>query len=204
MRQRIMLASVLLLKPKLLIADEPTTALDTLSQREVLELMVELAHDNGAAVLLITHDLGLVARYTERAVVLEKGRLMESGTTAQILQHPRNPYTQRLVASLPRGRADLMPPPDSAATVLEVREACIEYPGRAGLWRTGAPKRVVHGVDLEVRAGEIVAIVGASGSGKSTLGRAILGLKPLAAGDHSFRWDRSRRNDCRATQAVPA
>jgi peptide/nickel transport system ATP-binding protein len=186
MRQRIMLASVLLLKPKLLIADEPTTALDTLSQREVLELMVELAHDNAAAVLLITHDLGLVARYTERAIVLEKGRLMESGATAQILGHPRNPYTQRLVASLPRGRGDLKPPPDSAATVLEVRKACIEYPGRAGFWRAGAPQQVVHGVDLDVRAGEIVAIVGASGSGKSTLGRAILGLKPLATGTIRF------------------
>jgi len=105
MRQRIMLAAVLLLKPKLLIADEPTTALDTLSQREVLELMVELAHDDGAAVLLITHDLGLVARYTERAIVLEKGRLMEIGSTRQILTAPQNAYTQRLVASLPRGGA---------------------------------------------------------------------------------------------------
>ncbi|HWM66386.1 MAG TPA: ABC transporter ATP-binding protein [Steroidobacteraceae bacterium] len=186
MRQRIMLASVLLLKPKLLIADEPTTALDTLSQREVLELMVELAHDNGAAVLLITHDLGLVARYTERAIVLEKGRLMESGFTDEILANPQNPYTQRLVASLPRGRADLVPPPDSAPTLLQVRQACIEYPGRPGIWRAGVPTQVVHGVSLDVRAGEIVAVVGASGSGKSTLGRAVLGLKPLAAGTISF------------------
>jgi peptide/nickel transport system ATP-binding protein len=186
MRQRIMLASVLLLKPKLLIADEPTTALDTLSQREVLELMVELAHDNGTAVLLITHDLGLVARYTERAIVLEKGRLMESGYTDQILANPQNPYTQRLVASLPRGREDLVPPPETAPVVLEVRKTCIEYPGRPGFWRNGVPHQVVHGVDLDVRAGEIVAIVGASGSGKSTLGRAILGLKPLAAGTIRF------------------
>ena len=186
MRQRIMLASVLLLKPKLLIADEPTTALDTLSQREVLELMVELAHDNGTAVLLITHDLGLVARYTERAIVLEKGRLMESGYTDQILANPQNPYTQRLVASLPRGSGDLVPPEDSAPVVLEVRKACIEYPGRPGFWRSAVPHQVVHGVDLDVRAGEIVAIVGASGSGKSTLGRAILGLKPLAAGTIRF------------------
>jgi peptide/nickel transport system ATP-binding protein len=182
MRQRIMLASVLLLRPKLLIADEPTTALDTLSQREVMELMVELARDTGAAVLLITHDLGLVARYTQRAIVLEKGRLMESGTTEQILLEPRNPYTQRLVASLPRGGGDLTPVPATVPTILEVREASIEYPGRPGLFRRAAPRRVVQGVNLEVREGEIVAIVGASGSGKSTLGRAILGLKPLAAG----------------------
>jgi peptide/nickel transport system ATP-binding protein len=186
MRQRIMLASVLLLQPKLLIADEPTTALDTLSQREVMELMVELAHDTGAAVLLITHDLGLVARYTQKAIVLEKGRLMESGTTEQILLEPRNPYTQRLVASLPRGGGDLAAVPASAPTVLEVRGASIEYPGRPGLFRRALPKRVVHGVSLDVREGEIVAIVGASGSGKSTLGRAVLGLKPLAAGTIRF------------------
>jgi peptide/nickel transport system ATP-binding protein len=186
MRQRIMLASVLLLKPKLLIADEPTTALDTLSQREVLELMVELAHDNGTAVLLITHDLGLVARYTERAIVLEKGRLMESGYTEQILANPQSPYTQRLLASLPRGTGHLEPVADSAPIVLEARKTCIEYPGRPGFWRRGIPQQVVHGVDLDVRAGEIVAIVGASGSGKSTLGRAVLGLKPLAAGTIRF------------------
>jgi peptide/nickel transport system ATP-binding protein len=187
MRQRIMLAAVLLLKPKLLIADEPTTALDTLSQREVLELMVELAHDNGAAVLLITHDLGLVARYTERAIVLEKGRLMETGSTCQILSEPQNPYTQRLVASLPRGDTAGNAVPASAPNVVEVRNVSIEYPGRSGLWRAGTPTQVVHGVDLDVRSGEIVAIVGASGSGKTTLGRAILDLKPLAAG--SIRFD---------------
>jgi peptide/nickel transport system ATP-binding protein len=186
MRQRIMLASVLLLQPKLLIADEPTTALDTLSQREVMELMVELAHDTGAAVLLITHDLGLVARYTRKAIVLEKGRLMESGTTQQILLNPRNPYTQRLVASLPRGGADLAAVPASVPTILQVRGASIEYPGRPGLFRRAIAKRVVHGVNLDVREGEIVAIVGASGSGKSTLGRAVLGLKPLAAGAVRF------------------
>ncbi len=186
MRQRIMLASVLLLKPKLLIADEPTTALDTLSQREVMELMVELARDTGAAVLLITHDLGLVARYTNRAIVLEKGCLMESGTTEQILLNPRNPYTQRLVASLPKYSGDLASVPASVPSILEVREAAIEYPGRPGLFRRATPKRVVHGVSLDLREGEIVAVVGASGSGKSTLGRAVLGLKPLAAGSVRF------------------
>jgi peptide/nickel transport system ATP-binding protein len=186
MRQRIMLASVLMLQPKLLIADEPTTALDTLSQREVLELMVELCRDTGAAVLLITHDLGLVARYTTRAVVLEKGRLMERGTTEQILRNPQNPYTRRLVESLPRAQGDVPGVPASAPLVLEVSNASVDYPGRPGLLRRAAPKRAVHGVSLEVRAGEIVALVGASGSGKSTLGRAALGLKPLSAGAIRF------------------
>jgi peptide/nickel transport system ATP-binding protein len=186
MRQRIMLASVLLLQPKLLIADEPTTALDTLSQREVLELMVGLARDTGAAVLLITHDLGLVARYTTRAVVLEKGRLMEVGTTEQILSAPRSPYTRRLVESLPRGHAELAEVPASVPVVLEVNNVSIEYPGRPGLFTRGEAKRVVHDVSLDVRAGEIVALVGASGSGKSTLGRAVLDLKPLAAGTVRF------------------
>jgi peptide/nickel transport system ATP-binding protein len=185
MRQRIMLASVLLLKPKLLIADEPTTALDTLSQREVMELMVELAAEHGVAILLITHDLGLVARYAQRVVVLEKGVSVETGATRQVLGAPEHPYTQRLVASLPRRPQGRVQRP-SAPPILEVRDCAIEYPGKAGLFRRGAPKRVVQGVSLSVGAGEIVAVVGASGSGKTTVGRAVLGLKPLAAGTIMF------------------
>ncbi len=186
MRQRIMLASVLLLKPRLLIADEPTTALDTLSQREVLELMVELARDSGTAVLLITHDLGLVARYTERVIVLEKGKMVEEGRTREVLATPSHPYTRRLVGSLPRRAADRAVVPATAPIILSVAGACVEYAGRPGLLRRGTPKRVVHGVDLNVRSGEIVAVVGASGSGKTTLGRAVLGLKPLASGSITF------------------
>src|SRR5262245_25372403 len=102
MRQRIMLASVMLLKPKLLIADEPTTALDTLTQREVLDLMVALARDHGTSVMLITHNLGLVARYAQRAVVLRQGRLVETGGASQILSAPREAYTRQLVEALPR------------------------------------------------------------------------------------------------------
>src|ERR1700759_4856665 len=102
MRQRIMLASVMLLKPKLLIADEPTTALDTLTQREVLDLMVGLARDHGTSVMLITHNLGLVSRYAQRALVLRQGKMVETGTTRQILFSPQEAYTTRLGEALPR------------------------------------------------------------------------------------------------------
>jgi peptide/nickel transport system ATP-binding protein len=195
MRQRIMLASVLLLKPKLLIADEPTTALDTLSQREVLELMVELARDDGVATLLITHDLGLVARYADRVLVLEKGLPVESGSTLDVLTRPSHDYTKRLVGARPGRLQQIAPPPqdghaaqDAGTTpiLLSIEKASLAYPGRRGLLGAGPPKTIVHDVDLTLRAGEIMALVGASGSGKSTLGRAVLGLQPLASGTIRF------------------
>ena len=186
MRQRIMLASVLLLKPKLLIADEPTTALDTLSQREVLELIVELARDDGVATLLITHDLGLVARYADRVVVLEKGQLIETGATQQVLTQPAHTYTQRLVGSRPSRPADRRATRVDAPVVLAVEKACIAYSGKPGLLGAGTPKPVVHDVDVSLRAGQFMALVGASGSGKSTLGRAVLGLKALSSGTIHF------------------
>jgi peptide/nickel transport system ATP-binding protein len=182
MRQRIMLASVLLLVPRLLIADEPTTALDTLSQREVLDLMVELTREMGTALLLITHDLGLVAQYTDRVLVLEKGVLVESGDTSEVLSRPAHPYTAKLVGSLPHKAEGRVPVPADAPVLLSVEHGIAEYPGKPGLFRAGPPSRVLDGIDLEVRQGEIVALVGASGSGKTTLGRAALGLKPLAGG----------------------
>ena len=132
MRQRIMLASVMLLKPRLLIADEPTTALDTLSQREVMELMVELARDNGVAVMLITHDLGLVARYAARVIVLEKGVLVEKGATRQVLGAPAHPYTKKLVDSLPRRPEARAIVESTAPVVLSIRNACVDYDGKPG------------------------------------------------------------------------
>jgi peptide/nickel transport system ATP-binding protein len=186
MRQRIMLASVLMLKPKLLIADEPTTALDTLRQREVLDLMVELARDSGVATLLITHDLGLVSRYAERVVVLEKGKLIESGETQQVLTEPAQEYTKRLVSSRPHRSTLRHSDYSNADLVLQIDRACIAYAERPGLLGAAALKPVVHDVDLTLRAGQIVALVGASGSGKTTLGRAVMGLKTLTAGTIRF------------------
>jgi len=200
MRQRIMLASVLMLEPKLLIADEPTTALDTLSQREVLELMVALTRETGTALLLITHDLGLVAQYTDRVLVLEKGVMVEEGRTAEVLARPQHPYTARLIGSLPRPDGTRSAVSKDDNVVLSIKAAVIEYQGARGLLRSSLAKRVIDGVDLMVREGEIVALVGASGSGKTTLGRAALGLQPLASGTVRFEGDdiatmsRSRRS----------
>lgn len=186
MRQRIMLASVLLLKPKLLIADEPTTALDTLSQREVLELMVELARDSGVATLLITHDLGLVSRYAERVVVLEKGTLVESGTTQQVLTQPAHRYTRRLIDSRPARSLDKHQPVQKAPVILQIERACISYKGRANWLGETVPHKIVQDIDLTLRIGQIMALVGASGSGKTTLGRAVMGLKELSSGEIRF------------------
>jgi len=176
MRQRIMLAAVMLLRPRLLLADEPTTALDTLTQREVLDLMVELTREEGTAVVLITHNLGLVARYARRAVVLERGRLVEAGTADDILTRPRMPYTKALVGALPR-RGPARAVPATGEPLLSVRDLRVRFGGRR-LFRPGRPVDAVAGVDLDIRAGEVLAVVGGSGSGKTTLGRAVLRLVP--------------------------
>ena len=208
MRQRIMLASVMLLRPKLLIADEPTTALDTLTQREVLDLMTELARDGGAAVLLITHNLGLVGRYAQRALVLEKGDLVEQGEARAILTSPREPYTRRLVEALPR-RSTRPPVPTDGAPLIAVRDLVVTHRSAASLFRARREMRAVDGVDLEIFPREAVAVVGGSGSGKTTLGRAILGLITAEQGQILFQGRpligadrRTRHNYALAAQLV--
>jgi peptide/nickel transport system ATP-binding protein len=186
MRQRIMLASVMLLQPKLLIADEPTTALDTLTQREVLDLMVGLALDHGTSVMLITHNLGLVARYTQRAVVMQKGKLIETGTTEQVLTAPRDTYTRQLIEALPRRGINTARRP-SGEPLMSVRGLKVEFGGRRQFFRQQSGVRAVDGIDLDICAGETVAVVGGSGSGKTTLGRAMLRLIPSVAGHIRFR-----------------
>jgi peptide/nickel transport system ATP-binding protein len=187
MRQRIMLASVMLLRPKLLIADEPTTALDTLSQGEVLDMMRELAREEGTAVLLITHNLGLVSRYAQRAIVMNKGDLVEAGEVRQILCNPQHAYTRQLVGALPR-RGPAAQRDTPPAPLIEARGLSVAYQGaRAGWWGRQAERKVLDGVDLTIHAGETVAVVGGSGSGKTTLGRAMLKLIPTSGGEVYFR-----------------
>jgi peptide/nickel transport system ATP-binding protein len=186
MRQRIMLASVMLLKPALLIADEPTTALDAVVQREVMELMVELTRAEGTAVLLISHDLPMVARYTQRIVVMEKGSIVEQGTTEQILDQPQHPYTKRLLSSLPlRGEIRFI---DRGATpVVSAQNIVVEYAARGSLLAKKKTKRALHGVSIDIHEGEVVALVGGSGSGKTTLGRTIAGLVSQNEGEILFQ-----------------
>jgi peptide/nickel transport system ATP-binding protein len=185
MRQRIMLASVMLLRPRLLIADEPTTALDSLSQREVMEIMADLTRTMGTAVLLVTHDLHLVERYADSVVVLQRGHLIETGTANQVLRAPRQPYTRSLIDALPQ-RED-RPPVPQAAPLIEARDVHIAYPGRSGMFSRSAAKQAVDGVSLAIRPGEVVAVVGGSGSGKTTFGRALIGLLPISGGEILYR-----------------
>ncbi|SFI38327.1 peptide/nickel transport system ATP-binding protein [Bosea sp. OK403] len=185
MRQRIMLASVMLLKPALLLADEPTTALDAVVQRDVMELMVDLTKENGTAVLLISHDLGMVARYCSRIVVMSQGDVVEQGAADDILARPQHPYTRKLLAAMPlRGLARELP--QAKTPIVAVRDLVVDYPGRQRFFRKSAPKRALHGISLEVRPGEVVAVVGGSGSGKTTLGQSIAGLVKSSGGEILF------------------
>jgi peptide/nickel transport system ATP-binding protein len=187
MRQRIMLASVMLLQPDLLIADEPTTALDTLVQRDVLDLMVELTEENGTAVLLISHDLGMVSHYARDVAVMLKGKVVEQGRSADVLSAPKHEYTRRLVDALPRRGVDRERPRRDVQPLVEVRGVVVDYHDRPRLFGRREAKRAVDGVDLAIGRGETLALVGGSGSGKTTLGRAMVGLVEPAAGSIFFR-----------------
>jgi peptide/nickel transport system ATP-binding protein len=179
MRQRILLAGVMLLRPKLLIADEPTTALDCVVQKEVLDLMTTLTRDEGVAMIFISHNLPLVAAYTSRVLVMRRGELVEQGPVTEVLSRPQHPYTVALLDALPK-RA-VRAPVKASQPLLEIDRVSVSYAESIGWFRTRM-KPVVHDVSLRLHAGETVAIVGESGSGKTTLTRAILGLVPLASG----------------------
>ncbi len=175
MRQRAMIASALIAAPELLIADEPTTALDVTVQAQILELLEEIRRDT--TLLLITHDLGIIAGHCERMLVLERGRLVESGSTIDIFASPQHEHTAALIDAAPRlDRGDVL----SAVAGNEVLQLCnvsVSYDER-----NGDSLQAVRDLSLSVSAGETVAVVGESGSGKSSLVRAALGLVPLQSG----------------------
>lgn len=177
LRQRILIASVLMLKPALLIADEPTTALDVLVQKQVLDILMQVTRELGTAVLLISHDLGLVARYAHRVAVMYRGRLMEEGAVADILLAPRHRYTRKLLNAMPHRALATGPAGAPSETLMSVDKLHVAFRGRRKVfWRPPPVFHAVRGVSLEVRRGETLVIVGESGSGKTTLARAMLGL----------------------------
>ncbi|GGE07548.1 peptide ABC transporter ATP-binding protein [Aureimonas endophytica] len=178
-RQRAMIAMALANEPDLLIADEPTTALDVTVQAQILALIADLRQRLGMAVILITHDLSLVSRYADRVAVMRRGEVVETGEAARVFAAPRHDYTRMLLAAEPKG--EKAPPPPDAPMVLEAEGITVDYPLRKGfLGRGGGTFRAVDGVSLRLRRGQTIGIVGESGSGKSTLGRAILKLQPAA------------------------
>jgi microcin C transport system ATP-binding protein len=175
-RQRVMIAMALANEPDLLIADEPTTALDVTIQAQILALLGTLQAKFGMALLLITHDLGIVRKMAERVCVMQGGEIVEAGATGEIFESPRHPYTWRLLAAEPRPMARA--PRTDAPVVVEAQDVRVWFPIRRGLLRrTVGHVKAVDGVSLVVREGQTVGVVGESGSGKTTLGLALLRLQ---------------------------
>jgi len=201
-RQRAMIAMALACRPKLLLADEPTTALDVTIRVQILDLLRDLQAEFGMAVLLITHDLNMVRAFAQRVGVMEKGVLVESGETARIFASPQHPYTRKLLDSRPR--RDVLPVTPLAPVLLEARGLCVDYTRkREGLggWFRREKFCAVRDVNFTLREGETVGIVGESGSGKTTLVHSVLALHRHSGGDIEFLGRRfseaSRRDRCK-------
>ena len=193
-RQRVMIAMALLTRPELLIADEPTTALDVTVQAQILQLLRELRDELNMSLLFITHNLSIVKKLADRVAVMQSGRCVEQNRAATLLAAPQHPYTQRLLNSEPAG--DPVPLPDTAQPLLSVKDLSVAFPVRKGLLRRVVDnKQVLNNVSFTLRPGETLGLVGESGSGKSTTGLALLRLI-ASKGEIEFdgqplhRWDR--------------
>jgi len=188
-RQRVMIAMALVAEPDLLIADEPTTALDVTIQAEILKLIDRLREKNGMSVLLITHDFGVVAQVGDRVAVMHRGKLVEQGAARTVIANPGHVYTRQLIRALPENLPPL--PPVSAGsrdTLLEVQGLRVHFPVLKGLLRRPVDYvRAVDDVSFDLSAGEVLAVVGESGSGKTTLGRAVLRLIEPTGGSVRYR-----------------
>ncbi|KJS58960.1 ABC transporter ATP-binding protein [Streptomyces rubellomurinus] len=189
MRQRVLIAMALACEPRLLVADEPTTALDVTVQAQILDLLHELRTETGAGLVLVTHDLGVVAGSVDRVLVMKDGRAVEHGPVADVLGAPREPYTRALLSAVPRIDAPAAPGQGTGPgeVLLEATDLRREFATRGGLTRRTAPVTAVDGVSLTVRAGETLGIVGESGSGKTTLGRMLVRLLEPTGGRLHYR-----------------
>lgn len=179
-RQRVMIAMALALEPDILIADEPTTALDVTTQAQILALLKNLQRKHGTAILFITHDFGVVADIADTVLVMNKGLCVESGRAADVLAQPKDDYTKALLAAVPRASTEQPETPRRSAPILRVTGLSKSYSGR------GHVVRALDGVAFELAAGETLGIVGESGSGKSTLGKALLRLIDCDSGEVSI------------------
>ena len=179
-RQRVCIAAAIALHPRLLIADEPTTALDVTTQAQILDLLKELVAEENMSLLLITHDLAVVSNMADRIAVMERGVIVEQGDTAQVLRDQTHTYTRALFAASshqPDRHSDA-----ASDAILRVQDVHRHYPGPRYSFRRAPPVRAVNGVSFDIQRGESLGLVGESGCGKSTLTRTILGLDPLTSG----------------------